>query len=413
MRNYFRYLILILYYFLLSSIAQSQLPKIYFHPKAAGSEKQSNFVDSIRFIPLEIKEGIELTRYSAVEVTSNYFLIRDYTGKAILLYARNGRFIKKISYKYLGEGFYPVYDERSNQLVFFGNNKNYTLTPRDKIKVRLDWSSPRNKKYYKKYTIDLSDTSFTIQKASPQQNDILHAYHYYDDLYGMGEINTSELYKDSLDYEFKLYKGNQFVKGYFPYNRINEPRFLYTEENIAINKTDTPYLHFITRPFCDTVYKMVRDSLFPCYQMVFPLENSLPASFFTRPFKNKTERENFSRNNGWKLHHVYSFYETPRFVYFLVGYLNNHETYIYQKQTNTTYKVKNIKPDTSQYNLSLLEEYGTSRKMDKFYKTQKAGDLLPFFEKNKNIPIPPDLESFLQSNPPATTPIIIEFKFKN
>jgi hypothetical protein len=413
MRNYSHGLILILYCLSITPIAHAQLQKIYLHPKAAGSEKQSKFVDSIRFIPLEIKEGIELTMYSAVEVTNNYFLIRDYTGKAVLLYARNGRFIKKISYKKLGEGFYPVYDERSNQLLFFGSNKNYALTPRDRIKIKLDWSNPRNKKYYTKYTIDLNDTSFAIKKNIPQQNDILHAYHYYDDFYGTGEINTSELYKDSLDYEFKIYQGNQAVKSFFPYNRIKEARFLYTEESISVNKTDTPYIHFIARPFCDTIYKMVRDSLSPAFQIVLPLENSLPASFYTTPFKSKTERENFERNNAWMIHQVYSFYETPLLIYFGVGYLSNYEIYVYQKQTNTTYKAKNIKADSSQYNIPLLADYGISRKKDRLYKTQKAGDILTFFEKNKNVPVPPDLENFIKSNPPATTPVIIEFKFKN
>src|SRR5687768_5245873 len=90
---------------LVSSFAQSQLQKIYLHPKAAGSEKQSKFVDSIRFIPLELKEGIELNKYNSVEVTKNYFLINDYMGKAIMVYAKNGSFTKKISYKKLGENF--------------------------------------------------------------------------------------------------------------------------------------------------------------------------------------------------------------------------------------------------------------------------------------------------------------------
>ena len=158
---------------------------------------------------------------------------------------------------------------------------------------------------------------------------------------------------------------------------------------------------------------MIGDSLFPACQFVLPLENSLPASFFTRPFKNKTERENFNRNNGWMLHHIYTFYETPRFIYFMVGYLSNYESYIYQKQTNTTCKVKNIKPDSSQYNLKMLEDFGLSRKGDRFYRPQKAGDLIAFFEKNKNVPVPKELESFLKSNPHEATPVIIEFKLKN
>jgi hypothetical protein len=404
---------LVLYCLLLSTFTHSQLQKIYLHPKAAGNEKQSKFVDSIRLIPLEIKEGVELTAYNSIEVTKNYFLIRDNLGKTILLYSKDGNFIKKVSYKKLGDNFYPAYDEHNDQLVFFGNNKNYSLTAKDRLKIMLDWSNPRNKKYFKKYSIDLNDTSFIIKKDIPLQNDIIRAYHYYDDLYWRGQIITSELYKDSLDYEFKIFKNNQLVKGFFPYNRVNETRFLYTEESVGVNRTDKPNVHIITRPFCDTIYKMTNDSLFPAYQLVLPLENSLPPSFFTRPFKNKTERDNFKRNNGWMLRQVYNFYETPRFIYFSVGFFSNHESYVYQKQTNITSKVKNIKADSTQYNLQVLGDYGISRKGDRFYKPQKAGDLLAFFEKNKSIPVPKELEGFLKSNPPEATPVIVEFKLKN
>lgn len=405
--------ILVLCGLFITPCAQSQLQKIYLHPKAAGSEKQSKFVDSIRFIPLEIKEGIELKSYSNVEITRDYFMIRDYLSKAFMLYTKDGHFIKKISHKRFGDNFYPVYDEHNNQVVFFGSNKNYTLTARDRIKIKSDWNNPRNKKYYKKYAIDLGDTTFTIKKIKPEQNDILHASYYYDDTYGMGDITTSELYKDSLEYEFKLYKGNQLTQSYFPYNRINEPKFLYTEEYVSASKTDTPYIHFVTRPYCDTIYKMVRDSLFPSYHLVLPLENSLPASFFTKPFNNKTERDNYRRNNGWMFRQVYSFYETPRFVYFVVSFFTNYEIYLYQKQTKTTYNLKKIKTDSSQYNLNLFENFGVSRNQDKFYKTQKAGDMVTFFEKHKDIPVPRELESFIKKNPPAATPIIIEFKLKN
>ncbi|AEV98073.1 hypothetical protein Niako_1709 [Niastella koreensis GR20-10] len=413
MTHCLRSLILIGCCLFISSLAHSQLQKIYLHPKSAGSEKQSKFVDSIRFIPLEIKAGIELTNYNNVEVTANYFMIRDYANLIILLYAKDGRFIKKINYKKLGMYFYPSYDEHNEQLVFFGNNKNYVLTPRDKIKVKLDWSNPHNKKYYKKYTVDLNDTSFAIKRAIPQQSDILYANYLYDDLYDVRGISTSDLYKDSLDYEYKIYKGNQLVKGFFPYNRINETKYLFKEENVSVISTDTPYVHFLTRPYCDTIYKMVKDSLLPYCQVVLPLENSLPASFFTMPFKNKTERENFERNNGWMLRQIHSVFETPQFIYLLIGYLSNWDTYVYQKQTNTTFKVKNIKPDSSQYNLKLLSEWGVTRKKNNFYSTQKAGDIISFFEKNKNVPVPKELESFIRSNPPATTPVIVEFKLKS
>jgi hypothetical protein len=413
MRNYLFYRTLLLCCLLISTIAQSQLQKIYLHPKAAGTGKQSQFVDSIRFIPLEVKEGIELGAYNNIQITEKYFLITDPLRKLVLVYSRSGRFIKKISYKKLGESFYPDYREQKNQITFFGNNKNYALTTKDRLIITQDWNNPHYKKYFKKYTIDLKDTSFTIRKDIPDQNDIVSASQFHEDLYWQGKINTSPSYRDSLEYEFKIYRNNKLVKGYFPYNRINEARFLYANEHAAITRSEVPHTHYITRPFCDTIYKMVRDSIFPLYQVVLPLENSLPPSFFTRPFKNKTERENFGRNNGWMLHQVYEFYETPRFIQFMVGYLSNYDSYIYNKQTNVTYKAKNIRPDSTQYNLQLLADFGILRKGDRYYKPQKAGDLIAFFGKNKNVAVPRELESFLNSNPPASTPIIIEYKLKN
>lgn len=414
MRNRLKYCIaVVLSCLLIPTTANTQIQKLYLYPKAAGSEKQSKFVDSIRFIPLEIKEGIQLGAYDGIEVTENYFLLMDYSGKNILLYSKSGAFIKKINFRRLGEGFYPAYNQASNQIVFFGNNKNYTLTPKDFAEIRLDWNNPRNKKYFKKYRIDLNDTAFTIEKDSPDENDIIHAYPFYDEYYWQGEISTSPLYKEGLDYEFKIYKNKKPVKSFFPYNSINEPRFLYTAQSTTISETDTPFIHFITRPYCDTIYKIIKDSLFPVYQLVLPLENSLPASFFNRPFKNKTERENFQRNNGSVFRQIYSFYETPQSFFFSISYFSNYESYIYQKQGNITYKTRNIKPDSSQYNLKLLADYGIQKKGDRFYKPQKAGDLLSFFEQNKNVPVPKELVEFIKRKPPGTTPVIVEFKLKD
>jgi hypothetical protein len=412
MRNYPFYRALIFCCLLFPGIANSQIQKIYLHPKSAGGGKQSQFIDSIRFIPLEIKEGVQLG-YTNIQVTEKYFLITDYPNKILLLYSKKGKFIKKINFKNLGGNFYPNYNQHTNQIVFFGNNKNYALTTKDQLKIKLDWNNPRNKKYFKKYIVDLNDTSFNIQKKTPDENDIVYAYHFYNNFYWQSEINTSPLYKDSIGYEFKIYQNNKLVKGFFPYNHVNETRFLFANESTSFNQTDTPYIRFLTRPYCDTIYKMIRDSLSPAYQLVLPLENSLPASFFTKPFKNLTERQNFYRNNGWLLRQVFNFYETPKHMFFLVSYLSNYEYYIYEKKTNVTYKAKNIKPDSSQYNIQPFGDFNTIRQGDKFYKPQKAGDLVNFFEQNKNVQVPKELENFLKSNPPATSPVIIEFKLKN
>jgi hypothetical protein len=400
--------------YLLASInSYSQLHKIYLHPKASINAKQSQFIDSLHFIPLEVKERVEIGAYNNISITEKYFLITDYQEKSMVVYSRDGSLKKKINFKKLGESFYPSYNDHTNQVIFMGTNKSYSLTSKDKLKITLDWNNSRNKKYFKKFIIDMNDTSFTIQKDIPTENDVLSSFPFYDDYTWQGQITTSPLYKDSLDYEFKIYRNSKMVKGFFPYNHVNEPRFLFSAETSTASKGDNPSIHFITRPYCDTIYKMVKDSLFPAYQLVLPIENSLPPSFFSRPFKNKTDRENFARNNGWMLHQVHNFFETPAAIFFWVRYLTNFEFYAYVKETKLTYKIRNIKPDSSQYNLQLLGDYNVLRKGGKFYKVVKAGDLISFFDQNKNVPVPAELQSFLKNSPHTSSPVIVEYTMKN
>jgi len=414
MRTSFLYCAFFIVSILFTSMAVSaQLQKIFLHPKAAGGEKQLEFVDSIRFIPLDVKEGVDLGEFNYVTVTRDFFLIINYPEKIVYLYSKKGTFEKKINYRNLADGFSPDYEEHTNQLVFFGDNKNYSLTQKDRVQISLDWQNPRNKKYFKKYRIDLADPAFSIQKGTPNENDILYANHYDGDSYWRGQIRTSPLYKDSLDYELKIYKDNKLIKGYFPYNRISEPRFLFTQENVSLEKTEVLNEHLLSRPYCDTIYRLSDKGISPLYKLVLPLENTLPASFYSQPFKNKTERENFRRNNGWMFHQVYNFYETERFIYFRVAYLSNYETYIYQKQSQLTYKTKNIKADTTQYDLPLLQDRGLQRKGDRFYKTTTAGELTAFFAKHKTIAVPKELEAFLATKPTTASPVIVEFKLKN
>ena len=394
-------------------VVQAQLQKIYLQPKSTAIEKQSQIVDSIRFIPLEIKENIQLTDFNYVTITRDYFLIVNYAERYFLVYKKNGAFIKQVSFKKLGQNFSPAYQERINRLVFFGNNTNYNLTKKDRALIVQNWDDPRNKKYFKKYSIDLADTNFAIIKEQPTKSDILGSYPYYDDYYWSGRINTSDFYKDSLDYELKIYKKDQLIKGFFPYNRNNEPRYLFTEENLYLSGMNAAGTHFVTRPYCDTVYKLFRDSISPVYQLVLPMENSLPPYFYSQPFRNRTEREHFKRNNGWLLNQVIGFYETPRFIAFGVRYLANYETYFYLKQNKTTYKSRNIKTDTTQYGLSLLADNSVQRNGDRFYKTIKAGDLIAFFEQHKTMAVPKELENFFKRKPESTSPVIVEFKLKN
>ncbi|MES2003811.1 MAG: 6-bladed beta-propeller [Bacteroidota bacterium] len=399
--------------FFANAIRAQQVEKIYINPKNPAIQKQTSFVDSIKFTPFESVAGINFNEYANVRLTEHYFLVTDYGTGFLYIYTKTGAFVKKINFKSLANNLYPAYNAKTNEVVFFGNNSNYTLTSKDRVKIQLDWSNERNLKYFKKYVIDLSDTAFVIKNVKPGKYNLIGAYAFYADQYMQTKITTSPLYKDSTGYEVNVYENEKLVKSYFPYNRVTEPKFLFSEENVSIAISDTPYISYLTRPYCDTVYKLVKGSLSPVYQLVMPLENSLPATFFTDASVTKTERENFKRNNGWAFHQVHDFYETSKLIYITISFFSHYEVFVYDKQTHTAYNATKIKGDPQQYNLSLLTSYNVMRSGHKFYKLLKADALVSFFRQNPDITVPKELSAFLQGNPDKNMPVVVEFTFKD
>lgn len=398
--------------FCVNALQAQQIEKVYINPKNPAVQKQSGFVDSIQFTPFESAAGVSFNEYANVRLTHTYFLVTDYTAGFLYIYTKKGAFVKKINFKSLTNNLYPSYNAKTNEIVFFGNNNNYTLTSKDRVKIQLDWSNERNLKYFKKYVIDLSDTSFEIKKAKPDKYNLIGAYAFYADQYIQTEITTSPLYKDSTGYEVNVYE-NELVKNYFPYNRVNEPRFLFSEESVSVTSSGSPNISYLMRPYCDTVYKLVEGRLSPVYHLVMPVENSLPATFFTDASVTKTERENFKRNNGWTFHQILDFYETSRLIYITISFFSHYEVFVYDKQTQTAYNATKIKGDSKQYNLSLLTSYNVTRTGHKFYKLLKADVLISFFRQNPDIAVPKELAAFLQGNPDKNVPILVAFTLKD
>lgn len=400
-------------FFWVNNIRAQQVEKIYINPKSPVIQKQISFVDSLQFTAFESIAGVSFNEYVNVRLTHKYFLVTDYTAGFLYIYTKKGAFVKKINFKSLTNNLYPSYNAKTNEVVFFGNNNNYTLTSKDRVKIQLDWSNERNLKYFKKYVVDLSDTAFEIKKAKPDKYNLIGAYPFYADQYIQTKITTSPLYKDSTGHEVNIYKNEKLVKTFFPYNRVNEPKFLFSEENVSVTSSGSPNISYLMRPYCDTVYKSAEGGLSPVYHLVMPVENSLPATFFTDASVTKTERENFKRNNGWAFHQIRDFYETSRLIYITISFFSHYEVYVYDKQTQTAYNATKIKGDFKQYNLSLLTSYNVTRAGHKFYKLLKADVLISFFRQNPDISVPKELAAWLQGNPDKNVPVLVAFTLKD
>jgi len=307
----------------------------------------------------------------------------------------------------------PSYNARTNEIVFFGNNSNYTLTSKDKVKIQLDWSNPRNLKYFRKYVINLSDTAFLIKEAKPTNYDLIFAYPFYGNQYIQTKITTSPLYKDSTGYELSVYEREKLIGQFFPYNRVNEPKFLFSDESLSVVGSDKTNTYYLMRPYCDTIYQSINGGINPVYQLVMPLENSLPANFFTEKAPSKAEKENFKRNNGWLFHQVVDFYETPKLIYLTIRFFSHYEVMVYDKQTRTAYNATKIKADPSQYNLTLLSQYNMVRSGERFYKLFKADLIAGFVKQHPEISIPDALAATLQGNTDKNKLLIVSFKLKD
>lgn len=407
--------LLVFSFVLILSLAHAQPRKIYLSPKAAAGANQSLFIDSIKFHPLEATKGVSFGEYSYVIATDKYFIVTTSFDQTVVIYSQSGKFIKKINFKNLGENVYPQYDKNKGQLTFFFPNKKYALTKKDEIDIKTHFSDKGNGKYYKKYIIDLKDSNFVIQKAAVTAFDILKAYNLKDDYYCTYEIDVNKNYKDTLDYEVKIYKGTKFIKGYFPYNKQNEIRYLYARyANAVTQETRDPNIFYITRPYVDTVYALSNGEIRPVYKVVLPMENALPKSFFETPFKNATERENFERNNGWWLRAIYLPYETDRYMLFRISFLSNYGQYLYDKKTNASYNLFKVKPDSASYYLPLLNESTGGEEQGKFYKLITSDQLKKVYElnKGKTDKLPKMLQQSLQDTL-APKPLIVEYSIKN
>jgi hypothetical protein len=87
--------------------------------------------------------------------------------------------------------------------------------------------------------------------------------------------------------------------------------------------------------------------------------------------------------------------------------------FIYDKINYTAYKATNIKPDQSQYNLSLLSTFNAVRSDNRFYKIEKAEAINSFLKQNPNATLPDNLSAFLKNNPNSNALIVVEFKLKD
>jgi hypothetical protein len=401
---------------LIAGTASAQPEKLYLNPKVAGAANQSKFVEITRFIPLNVSTE-KIASYAGLYISKNYWIVYDYPVKKIDFLTKEGKFVKTIDLKKYGETTL-VYDSDNETLKFNTKNKNYTLTNNDLIKIRKNYSRKSNQKYFRNYIIDLEDKSLQIKRTDTDPYFIINARRYFDEYYYQSDLTIDNKAGDTVGYELQILQNYQPVRSYFPFNKTNDNRFKYSSMNwgsqIYLWDTDTPYIKYTARPFNTTIYKLNRDTIQPVYEIVLPLENALPAAFFTKGFKSKADWENFQNSNGAVFFSISGIRETGKCLFFGIRYMRNYESFLYDKTDSKFYQTKMIKADSSQYNIQLLQNGLGSCYQSHYYRLVPAAELVDFYSKNKskNIVYPPELQAYLNTATKNSNPVIVEYKIK-
>ncbi|MFT3979513.1 MAG: hypothetical protein QM687_03520 [Ferruginibacter sp.] len=402
---------------LFSLLLAAQPEKIYFNPRAAVAEKQSKFIEVTDYVPLQ-ETAEPINNYSNLILTTQYIILNEYSLKRLSFFTREGKFVKKIELKKYGQP-QIIYDKAKERLCFNIQNKNYILTPKDLQEIKADYSNPKNKKYFKNYVIDLSDSSLMIRKTAMDPYQAIGAYRYYDDYFYLSDINTGNAKTDSIGYEFQLLENYLPVRSFFPFDKRTDARFknpsLFSTPHAYFFATDTPYKKFVSRPYNTSIYQLVKDSIWPAYDFMLPLDISIPSSFFEKGFRSAAERDAFQNNNGKMFNSFLAFNVTPRYIFFSVLYMQGFESYIYEKRTQQFYKNKMVKADSTQFNIPLLGSGPGQQEDLLYYAIIKPETLFGFYEKNKdkNIVYPPRLEAYLKAGSKNANPVLVAYKIKD
>ncbi len=388
--------------------------KIYFEPKSASGGKQSDFVSCKEIIVFETTAQSKFDKYSRIIPTKKLFVVCDYSAKKILVFDKNGRFIKKFGNK-LDFGRL-TYNEEKDRLEMVSTNKLYRLTIKDNAQILQDYQNPKNLKYYRKYFIDLSDTvNFSVQKQKIVHTDILNPVPYINGMHFVNRITVDKHFAKTEDYELKIYRGDSLQKQYFVYDKKKDSRYIFDGASVFIAPSAKADERWVTHPYDYTIYALQNDSLYKVYDFVLPLDRAIPAGFFARTFQNKTEKDNYIRQHRKLVKQFYVYNLSSRYINFtLQSMLYEQQQFVYDTKNKIFYNYDKIIPDSLTYYLPLCKNLAFNDGSLTYAKVT-AEDALKIFEdhKNDNINYPPLLEAYFKTATTESNPVLINFIYTN
>lgn len=407
MRNIFAALFL-----LIASLAAGQSAQtLYFDPNSTIGAPASRVFENITYIPLETTRQSLFGQISRLVVTDQYFIIFDYDTQGLYFFDRAGKFIKKYKDDKYNVAAMQLM-EKENALYLMQVNKNFRPTEQERDELVRNPFSKSSIKYGRSVLYGLADIQseqiteikgFTISMTNP---------HYLaPDQWAYSLVLEDKNAKDSVDFELKISNGSKTLRAYFPYAKRNSS-YLSDPGNIEFYNTGQPGTLLFTRPYNYSIYQLTPDSATILYNFVLPFENTVPKTFFTKPFSSRNELREYKQINPGYVWRINGLVPVNNYLFFTLDYQKRDRRFIFDRNSNRFYNINRISPDSSNAYLPVMgwgiQYYDktlvySSISSDAMFRSKET-------EQHRNPVYTPLLKEYFEKSKPTSNPVIIILK---
>ncbi|MBO9619086.1 MAG: 6-bladed beta-propeller [Niabella sp.] len=396
------------------SIAQSKT--LYIDPSKTIGAPASKLFDDMQFIPLQTTKKCIFGAIRQLVVTRDYFIILDTDTNAIYFFTKTGTFVYKYKIKRFRIQNIQL-DHEKNALLIFSLNKNYNV-PSVRIQSFLEEDSKKDVSKYVKATY------FFLRNVPAAKTQDIKDFRYaftnpvlFDgNKFATSFIKAQKNNRDTLDYQLKIINSKKLLQTYLPYNKQSESIFYFSgAAQCTIMPTHSDSVLFITRPFRYEIYTLTPTELKENYKLILPIDNAVPASFFTQDFKSRGDMDTYKMDHSSYASQIDNVIQFRNLLFFNLRLFNGYNRYVFDNKLELIYDYNKISSDSSTCYLPL---YGTTIKgFDKqyIYLSLPAKSVLNSKAGIQNRTpqcTNPVLNKFLENAREADNPVIIQLKPK-
>ena len=417
-----RFLFSFLFLLILQVNSSAQKPQVLrIDPGFATGAPVSQVFERINYIPLETNRESLFGTVNQLEISPDHFIILDRATKAILLFKKDGKFHAKISIK--GNDVFSFdYEKGENRIrVLSTNNTQLAAQVREKAETDSVGAIALLKRFIHVNYYDTDGKSIKV----PASKDILTPENIYSvSLPGGFSFSdfavAGEEAPSTTAFELNLYKNGQIYGSYFPYNKKQDiVRYgRYLPMSTGFNRSQNDTVLYFTRPLDYSIFKLTPYTLTEKYQVIFPMKNTIPATFFTDNMSQNARRD-FLRENPSIVTGLSNIHERQDRLFFKI---NNNERWrssstsmLYFLKTGRLISINKLSPDTLSSFLPIFDgpfSQESFKAVDQkhFYTYISSLRMFQVLEANasKNIPFPPELEQYFKKGTNKDNPVIVQ-----